>query len=132
MTSSIHLSNSLSGMDKWWRDSAIGVFDTLNAAEQAVEELERTGFDMNMLSIVGKEDDSEEHPVAGALSSLGVPRESIDKYEADLKANNYLVVARGSPHEVENAQAILRQNAATATEIASSPKPNIANHVNIS
>jgi len=119
-------------MDKWWRDSAIGVFDTRTTAEQAIEELERAGFDTNMLSIVGKEDDSEEHPVTGALSSLGVPKESIDSYEAELKANNYLVVARGSPREVESARAILLQNAATATDIVHSPTPNIANHVTIS
>lgn len=44
-------------------NSVIGVYDTHEAAETAVRALQRSGFDIKRLSIIGKGYRSEEHPV---------------------------------------------------------------------
>lgn len=166
-----------------WQHSIIATFDTHSRAESAVKELERSGFDMRQLSIVGKGYHSEEHPVGfyttgdrmlswggvgafwgglwglligaaffwipgvgaiaaagpfvhmlvaglegaavvggvgvvgAALAGLGVPKRSIVKYERQLKANKYLLIAHGRADEVEAAREILDQTAATETEL---------------
>ncbi|OHB68985.1 MAG: hypothetical protein A2V70_12170 [Planctomycetes bacterium RBG_13_63_9] len=43
----------------------------------------------------------------GALFSIGVPKDSIVKYETSLKNDKYLVVVHGSAEEVEQARDIL-------------------------
>jgi hypothetical protein len=45
--------------------------------------------------------------LAAALAGLGVPKDSVIRYEADLKANKFLLVATGSPAEVARARGIL-------------------------
>ncbi len=45
------------------RNSVVGLYNTHDAAEGAVKELQRAGIDMNMLSIVGKDTHSDEHVV---------------------------------------------------------------------
>ena len=44
--------------------------------------------------------------LAAALGSLGIPKDSIIRYEADLKANKFLLIASGSAAEAERARAI--------------------------
>jgi hypothetical protein len=44
-------------------NSVVGVFDTHTRAEEAVRELQKSGFDMKKLSIVGKGYHTEEHPI---------------------------------------------------------------------
>jgi hypothetical protein len=44
-------------------NAVIGIYDTHTAAEDAVKELQRSGFDMKQLSIVGKDYHSDEHIV---------------------------------------------------------------------
>lgn len=44
-------------------DTAVATFHSHEEAEQAIRELEKTGFDMKKLSIVGKDYHTEEHPV---------------------------------------------------------------------
>jgi hypothetical protein len=44
---------------------------------------------------------------SGALSGPGVPKDSVIRYETDLKANKFLLVASGTAVEVERARAIL-------------------------
>jgi hypothetical protein len=55
--------------------------------------------------------------LGAALSSLGLPREQVIKYETLLKANKYLVIAHGSAEEVERAKGILRRLESVETEI---------------
>jgi hypothetical protein len=164
-------------------NSVIAAFDAHTQAEMAVREVQKSGFDMQKLSILGKGYHTEEHPmgfytrgdrmkawgatgafwgglwgmlfgaaffwlpgigplaVAGpfvhilagavegatvvgglsalgaALSSLGLPREQVIKYETLLKANKYLVIAHGSAEEVERAKGILRRLESVETEI---------------
>jgi hypothetical protein len=45
--------------------------------------------------------------LGAALYSLGVPKDSVLNYESDLKADGFLVMARGSEAEVERAKALL-------------------------
>jgi hypothetical protein len=49
--------------------------------------------------------------LAAALSSLGLPKDSIIRYEADLKANKFLLIASGTAAEVERARSILAHGA---------------------
>jgi hypothetical protein len=44
-------------------NAVIGIYDTHTTAEEAVKELQRSGFDMRQLSIVGKDYHSDEHVV---------------------------------------------------------------------
>ncbi len=45
--------------------------------------------------------------LAAALYSIGVPKDSVIQYETDLKADRFLVMARGTAEEVARAKAIL-------------------------
>jgi len=59
----------------------------------------------------------KEPSVGAALAGLGVPRKSIVKYERQLKANKYLLIAHGRADEVESARKILERTAATEMEL---------------
>ena len=45
--------------------------------------------------------------LGAALYSLGVPKDSVLNYESDLKADGFLVMARGTQAEIERAEARL-------------------------
>lgn len=164
-------------------NAVVAVFGTHTQAEDAIKELQRSGFDMKKLSIIGKGYHSEEHPVGfyttgdrirswggfgafwgglwgfiigaaffwipgigpiaaagpivhalvgtlegaaivgglsaigAALASLGVPKNSIVKYEHQLKADNYLVIAHGNAEDVEQARKVLERWSALETEM---------------
>jgi uncharacterized membrane protein len=167
------------------KNSAVSIFNTHTEAEDAVKELQKAGFDMKKLSIVGKDYHSDEHvvgyyntgdrvkywgklgafwgglwgflfgsafffipgigpivvggplvswiigalegaaimgglsAVGAALYSIGIPKDSIVKYETSLKANKFLLVAHGTGEEVEKAKKILETTKATETTIHS-------------
>ena len=158
----------------------VAVFDKHTAAEAAVRELQRSGFDMKKLSIVGRDYHTEEHPVgfystrdqvkywgkngafwgsmfgilfapaffwipgvgplltggligsvlmgtiegaavgaafggatsalAASLASLGIPKDSVIRYEAAIKADKFLLIATGTAAEVESARKILARD----------------------
>ena len=50
--------------------------------------------------------------VLGWLTSLGISRQHILKYEESVKAGKYLLIAHGPPEEVKKAQAVLAQTGA--------------------
>jgi uncharacterized membrane protein len=155
------------------KSSVVAIYDAHDRAEEAVKELQKSGFNMKNLSIVGKDYHSEEHvigyynagermafwgklgafwgglfgllfgsafffipgigplvvfgplvswivgalegaAVVGGLSalgaglySIGIPKDSIIKYETALKANKFLVIAHGTPEQVTSAHRIL-------------------------
>lgn len=157
------------------KNSVVGVYETHELAENAVKELQKSGFDMKKLSIVGKDYHTEEHvvgyynlgermkswgklgafwggiwgflfgaafffipgvgPVAvggplvgwivgalegavvvGGLSalgaglfSIGIPKDSIIKYETQIKADKFVVVAHGTEDEMKHAYEILNK-----------------------
>jgi hypothetical protein len=45
--------------------------------------------------------------VAAGLVSLGIPKDSAVKYEADIKADKFVLVVHGTPDELQRARAIL-------------------------
>lgn len=160
----------------------VGAFDTHDQAEAAIRELKKSNFNMQQLSIIGKDYHKEEHVVgyyntgdrvkfwgklgafwgglfgllfgsaflvipgigqvlvfgplvswiigalesalvAGGLSafgaalySVGIPKDSIIKYENAVKANKFLVIAHGSAEDAETAKKILHD--AAGQEIA--------------
>ena len=55
--------------------------------------------------------------LGAALYSIGIPKDSILKYETSLKANKFILVAHGTKDEVERAQKILETTKATESTI---------------
>ncbi|GBD97575.1 hypothetical protein BMS3Abin06_02474 [bacterium BMS3Abin06] len=165
------------------QNSVVSIFNTHTEAEDAVRELQKSGFDMQKLSIVGKDYHTEEHVVGyyntgnrvkywgklgafwgglwgfifgsaffiipgigpivvggplvtwiigalegaavvggvsaigAALFSIGIPKDSVLKYETSLKSNKFLLVAHGTAEEVEHARKILETTQATETSV---------------
>jgi hypothetical protein len=155
--------------------SAIAVYTTHAAAEEAVKELQRSGFEMRKLSIIGQDFHSTEHvvgfynlddrmkawgkvgafwggvwgfffgsalllvpglgPIAvagpvvawivaalegavvvgglsivgAALYNLGIPKDSILRYETALKTGRFVLIAHGSLFETNLAKEILNR-----------------------
>ncbi len=161
------------------KNSCVAIFKSHEEAEQAIKDMQKAGFDMKKLSIIGKGYHTEEDPlgyftvgdrvkfwgkqgafwgglwglligagffwvpafgplmVAGpissaligalegaaivggfsalgaALYSIGIPRQSVIKYETAMKADSFLLIAHGTQDEVKHAREILEasQNA---------------------
>ena len=155
-------------------NAVVAIYDSHSQAEEAVKELQRSGFDMKKLSIVGRDYHTEEHVVGyyntgdrmkhwgklgafwggiwgmlfgaaffaipglgpvlvagplvawivgalegavvvGGLSalgaglySIGIPKDSVVKYEAALKSDKFLVLAHGTSAEVAKVKDILQ------------------------
>lgn len=162
--------------------AVIAVYSSHTEAEEAIKDLQRSGFDMKQLSILGKGYHSEERPygfyttgdrmktwgglgafwgslwgllfgaaffwlpgigplaaagpiihllvatlegavvvggisaLGAALVSLGVPRNSVIKYETELKADKFLVIAHGTADQVTKARTIMERSKAIQTE----------------
>ncbi len=45
--------------------------------------------------------------LGGALASIGIPKNSVIKYEMALKADKFLLIAHGTPDEVNRAKSII-------------------------
>ena len=152
----------------------VAIYNTHTEAESAIKELQRSGFDIKKLSIVGKEYHSEEHVigyynagdrmkywgkmgafwggiwglllgaaffaipgvgpvliagplvswivgalegavVVGGLSaigaglySIGIPKDSVLKYETAIKSDRFLLLAHGTAGEVTHAKDIIQ------------------------
>jgi uncharacterized membrane protein len=155
------------------QNAVVAIYNTHTEAEDAVRELQRSGFDMQQLSIVGKDYHTEDHVVGyyttgdrmkawgrmgafwgglwgflfgaaffaipgigpvviagplvswivgalegavvvgglsalgAGLAGLGIPHDSILKYESALKADKFLLIAHGTPEQVNQAKSIL-------------------------
>ncbi len=165
--------------------NCVAIFDRHQDAELAIRELQHGGFDMNKLSIIGRDYHTEEHAVgfynagdrvkywgkhgafwgsvfgllfapaffwipgigpiltggligsllmgaveggvvgaaiggsagvvAAALASIGIPKDSVIRYEAALKAQKFLLIASGTGPEVESARRILAERGGDVT-----------------
>ena len=159
---------------------AAAIYDTHEQADEAIRTLERSGFDMKSLSVIGKDYHTEEHAIgfynagdrmklwgkSGAfwgglfgilfspamfllpgvghvvvlgplvasivgglegaavvgglsvlgagLASIGIPKDSIIRYETQIRTGKFLVVAQGDAEQVAKARAILSDGAAEA------------------
>src|SRR5271155_4922853 len=162
------------------KNCVVAVFESHDQAQDAICELQKSGFDMKKLSIVGKDYHTEEHAVGyyntgdrvkfwgkkgafwgglvgilfssaflvipvvghiivlgplvssiigglegaavvgstsalfGALSGLGIPKDSVIQYENDVKAGKFLVLAQGTEEEVARAKTLLFAAAPTS------------------
>jgi uncharacterized membrane protein len=162
---------------------AAAVYDNHDQAEAAIQELQRDGFDLKQLSIVGRGYHTEEHVVGyyntgdrmrywgkqgafwgglwgllfgsafffipgigplvvagplvtwivgalegaamvgglsvlgAALYSVGIPKDSIFKYETAIKNARFIVVAHGTADEVAKAKEILGRSGAHEIEV---------------
>ena len=54
--------------------------------------------------------------VAAGLVSLGIPKENAIKYEAEIKADKFVLVAHGTPEELERARSILAETSPAVIE----------------
>ncbi|MBI1397207.1 MAG: DUF1269 domain-containing protein [Betaproteobacteria bacterium] len=52
--------------------------------------------------------------IVGALTALGVPKDSVLRYETALKANNFVVIVNGDSREVDRARDIIQSLGAVA------------------
>ena len=57
--------------------------------------------------------------LGGALYSIGIPKDSVLQYESDIKADSFLVAARGSEAEVARAKNLLANSNAARVEVHS-------------
>ncbi|HQR20595.1 MAG TPA: DUF1269 domain-containing protein [Burkholderiaceae bacterium] len=155
-------------------DIAVAVYDLHTQAETAVKALQRAGFDMKKISIIGKDYETDEHVVgflnagdrakvfgkwgafwgglmgilfgsavmfvpvvghlivlgplaamlfgglqgavvvgglsalAGALMSIGIPKDSVLRYETALKANKFMLIVHGDAQEIKRAHELLK------------------------
>ena len=169
------------------QNSVVAIFESHNQAEDAVHELQKSGFDMKKLSIVGKDYHTDEHVVGyyntgdrmlywgkqgafwgglwgmlfgsafffvpgvgpllvagplvtwivgvlegavmmggvsalgAALVSIGIPKNSVLQYEANVKAGKFLLILHGKPLEVARAKDRLDNTQATETTVHAEP-----------
>lgn len=114
-------------------DIAVAVYDLHTQAETGVKALQRAGFDMKKVSIIGKDYHTEEHIVgflnagdrakifgklgtfwgglsalAGALMAVGIPKDSVLRYETALKANKFMLVVHGDGQQIMHARELLQ------------------------
>ncbi len=154
-------------------DIAVAVYDLHTQAETAVKALQRAGFDMKKISIIGRDYHTEEHVVgflnagdrakvfgkfgafwgglmgvlfgsammfvpvvghvivlgplaaalfsglegaalvggisalAGALMAVGIPKDSVLRYETALKADKFMLIVHGDEAEINRAKGLL-------------------------
>ena len=55
--------------------------------------------------------------LGAALYSIGIPKDSVLQYDSDIKADDFLVMARGPSAEVERARALLSQASPSRIDI---------------
>ena len=171
------------------KNTAVAVYDQHGLAEAAIKELQRAGFDIKHLSIVGKDYHTDEHVVGyyntgdrmmywgkmgafwgglwgmlfgsafffipgigplvvagplvawivgalegaavmgglsalgAALFSIGIPNDSILKYETAIKSDKFLVIAHGTSDEVMRARQILSNTSPSDTQLHMTDAP---------
>ncbi len=166
-------------------DHAVAVYATHLQAEEAVKLLNKSGYNMKNLSIIGQNYETEEQPVGfvnagdrmwswgkfgafwgtiwgllfgsamlvipgvglvffagwlvaalggaviggglaalgAALTSIGIPENSIVRYQTELKAGSFLLLAHGSAAEVQQAKDSLSATMATRVDSYSIRQP---------
>lgn len=128
-------------------NSIIAIFDSQDTGKNAIRKLQRYGFDLKRMSIIGKDYLTESYlgchynavvgplvshfvgaleavEVVGGLSalgagllSIGIPMNSIVRYEAELKDDKFLMILQGTIDEVEQARELLNQSQASTIKI---------------
>ena len=100
-------------------DIAVAVYDLRTQAENAVKALRRAGFNMKKISIIGRDNHTEEHVVGflnasdraevfgKLLMAVGIPKVSVLRYEIALKADRFMLVVHGGAQEIKRAHELL-------------------------
>jgi len=165
------------------RNSVVAIFDSHTQAEAAVKELQRSGFDIKKLSIVGKDYHTDEQVVGyyntgdrmrywgkqgafwgglwgllfgsaffwvpglgpllvagpivtmiigavesaavvgglsalgAALYSMGIPKDSVIRYETAIKIGKFVLIFHGTPEEVTKTRQVLDRAEAAETAL---------------
>ena len=60
--------------------------------------------------------------LGGALTSMGIPKDGIPVYESDLRSERFLVIAHGTPGEVDRARTLLDRTAPERLDRHRSPE----------
>jgi hypothetical protein len=60
--------------------------------------------------------------LGAALYGIGIPKDSVIRYEADMKADRFLVMAHGTDAEVERAKKILASASPSRLEVVAGAK----------
>lgn len=55
--------------------------------------------------------------LAGALASVGIPKDSVVRYEEAIKADRFLVLAHGTPQEIQRVQELLKASGPCEVEV---------------
>lgn len=61
--------------------------------------------------------------LGAGLFSLGIPKDSVLKYETSIKAGKFLLIAHGTADEVEKARGILQNSGAEQVNVHEAAKP---------
>jgi hypothetical protein len=61
--------------------------------------------------------------LGGALASIGIPENSVLRYESDLKAGSFLLLAHGNQSECQEVKDILSKTTATSVEAFAAKTP---------
>jgi hypothetical protein len=64
--------------------------------------------------------------LGAALYGLGIPKDSVLQYETDLKADSFLVMARGPTAEVERAKSLLATSNPARLDVHGAGEPEVA------
>jgi len=88
-------------------DCVIAVFPDHPAAEAAVKKLSGAGVAIDQLSVVGKGYHVEEKVVG--FYNIGIPKDSVVRYETEIGADGFLVSAHGTATEALRAKEILAE-----------------------
>lgn len=96
-------------------NSLIATYANHGVAKSTIRKLEDAGYDMNKLFVVARDKDPSLSGVAivSALSDLGteqfscIPSEYLPNYEAELKVDRVLLVAHGTPEEIDRAREVI-------------------------
>ena len=102
-------------------NAVVAIYESRSLAEQGLNDLKEAGVLMERLSVAGLGYHSEEGRgrercyVVGGLATvgqglfrIGVPKESIEDYEAAIRKNRFLLIAHGSSEQAERASQIIR------------------------
>jgi len=61
--------------------------------------------------------------LGAALVSVGIPKDSVLKYQSELKAGSFLVLAHGDPVQIDHAKKVLASTSASSIESFSTQQP---------
>lgn len=95
-------------------NSLVATYADHRLAQVDIDKLHHAGFDMNKLRLVAQDDPGamDGVPVVASLGQLDlalcecIPEQDLVAYESELKAGRWILVAHGTPDEIEQARSI--------------------------